>query len=111
MSARDCADYTDSPEAAPPNPITGKDAYDRYINHTMPFLTATGGSISFLGVGGHHLVGPPGERWDLVMAVRQASVNDFLAFATNDAYLAGVFHRTAALEDSRLLPLVDAHLP
>jgi hypothetical protein len=45
------------------------------------------------------------------MAVRQASVQDFLAFATNTAYLAGVCHRTAALEDSRLLPLVESPLP
>jgi hypothetical protein len=27
---RDWADHTDSPEAAPPNLISGKDAYDRY---------------------------------------------------------------------------------
>ena len=31
----------------------------------------------------------------------------FLAFASNRAYLAGVGHRTAALEDSRLLPLSE----
>lgn len=108
---RGWADYSDFPEAAPPDPITGRDAYDRYMSHTMPFLTAAGGSIRFLGVGGHQLVGPPGERWDLVMAVRQASVNDFLAFATDEAYLAGVCHRTAALEDSRLLPVVEVDLP
>ena len=41
------------------------------------------------------------------MAVRQTSISDFLAFATNDAYLAGLCHRTAALEDSRLIPLVE----
>ena len=107
---RDWADYSDFPDAAPPDPISGRDAYDRYMHHTMPFLSATGGSVSFLGVGGHHLVGPPEERWDLVMTVRQASVQDFLAFATDEAYLAGVCHRTAALEDSRLLPLVESHL-
>ena len=107
---RDWADYSDLPKAAPPDPITGRDAHDRYISHTMPFLTATGGSVSFLGVGGHNLVGPPEERWDLVMAVGQVSVEDFLAFATNEAYLAGVCHRTAALEDSRLLPLVESPL-
>jgi hypothetical protein len=108
---RDWADYSAFPESAPPDAITGKEAYDRYISHTMPFLTATGGSVTFLGVGGHHLVGPPEERWDLVMAVRQASVQDFLAFATDEAYLAGVCHRTAALVDSRLLPFVESRLP
>ena len=103
---RDWADYSGFPDAAPPEPVTGSEAYDRYIGHTMPFLTASGGSITFLATGGHSLVGPPGERWDLVMAVTQASVQDFLAFASDAAYLTGVCHRTAALEDSRLLPLV-----
>jgi hypothetical protein len=39
------------------------------------------------------------------MLVRQSSVQSFMAFAGNTAYLAGLGHRTAALEDSRLLPL------
>jgi hypothetical protein len=108
---RDWADYSAFPEAAPPEPVTGSQAYDRYIRHTMPFLSASGGSIAFLGKGGYTLVGPPGERWDLVMAVMQVSVQDFLAFASDEAYLAGVCHRTAALEDSRLLPLERSRLP
>lgn len=105
------ADYTAFPEAAPPEPVTGSDAYDRYIHHTTPFLTASGGSVTFLATGGYSFVGPPGERWDLVMAVTQVSVHDFLAFAADEAYLAGVCHRTAALEDARLLPLVERRLP
>jgi hypothetical protein len=40
--------------------------------------------------------------------VRQSSVQSFLAFASNQGYLSGMGHRTAALEDSRLLPLVGA---
>jgi hypothetical protein len=105
------ADYSASPQLAPPEPISGSAAYDRYVRHTMPFLTASGGSVVFYGTGGHNFVGPADERWDLVMLVRQASVQDFFAFASNKEYLAGVGHRTAALEDSRLLPIVDRALP
>ena len=105
------ADYSGFPELAPPAPITGQEAYDRYIVHSLPFLTATGGSVEFFGAGGPFLVGPPDERWDAVLLVRQASVAAFLAFATDAAYLAGVGHRTAALEDSRLLPVVGRPLP
>jgi hypothetical protein len=47
------------------------------------------------------------ETWDVVMLIRQKSVADFFAFASNAAYLAGIGHRTAALADSRLLPLVE----
>ena len=42
------------------------------------------------------------------MLVKQASVESFLAFAGNEPYLGGLGHRTAALEDSRLLPLVES---
>src|SRR4051794_1261153 len=68
---RDWADYSRFPEAAPAEPVTGAQAFDRYLDQTMPFLTASGGSIAFLGSGGYTFVGPPGERWDLVMAVLQ----------------------------------------
>jgi hypothetical protein len=108
---RDEADYAASPELAPAAPISGRAAYDRYVRHTMPFLKDTGGSLELLAVGGHYFVGPADERWDLVMLVRQASVADFLAFASNEAYLAGIGHRTAALEDSRLLPIVEEPIP
>ena len=108
---RERADYTAFPHLGPAEPISGSEAYDRYVRHTLPFLTATGGSIEFLGVGGYNFVGPVHERWDLVMLVRQSSVDDFFAFASNDEYLAGIGHRTAALEDSRLLPIVERPLP
>ena len=108
---RDVADYSRFPQLAPPEPISGREAYDRYVRHTIPFLNASGGSLEFFGTGGHNFVGPAEERWDLVLLVRQASVTDFLAFASNEDYLAGIGHRTAALEDSRMLPIIDRPLP
>ena len=104
---RDTADYGAFPLLAPPAPISGSEAYDRYVRHTLPFLTASGGSIEFFGSGGHNFIGPADERWDLVMMIRQRSLSDFLAFAADADYLAGIGHRTAALEDSRLLPIVE----
>ncbi|HEV7137629.1 MAG TPA: hypothetical protein VGN43_13415 [Steroidobacteraceae bacterium] len=47
----------------------------------------------------------------MAMLVCQSSAASFLAFASHDAYLAGLGHRTAALEDSRLLPLTELPLP
>jgi hypothetical protein len=104
---RDVADYSANPELAPSAPISGAEAFDRYIRHTLPFLRENGGDIKFLGAGGPFLIGPEDERWNMVMLVCQSSVASFLAFASHDAYLAGLGHRTAALEDSRLLPLTD----
>jgi hypothetical protein len=105
---RAVADYAQTPELAPAAPITGEAAYRLYMEHTTPFLARSGGEVLFYGSGGRFLIGPSDERWDAAMLVRQASVSAFLAFASDAAYLSGIGHRTAALEDSRLLPLVAA---
>ncbi len=103
---REEADYSASPELKPENPISGAEAYQRYIEHTLPLLRKSGGELLFLGEGGTFLIGPAEERWDMAMLVRQSSLEDFMAFASDEAYLKGIGHRTAALIDSRLLPLV-----
>jgi len=105
---RDVADYSANPELMPSQPISGAEAYQKYIDHTLPFLEESGGDLVFLGKGDNFLIGPQEERWDLVMLVRQKSLSDFMAFSSNQGYLAGIGHRTAALEDSRLLPLVES---
>lgn len=102
---RQVADYSAHPHLAPREAITGAEAFDRYIRHTLPFLHESGGDLLFLGKGGNFLIGPSEDRWDLVMLVQQSSVESFLAFAGNPAYLAGMGHRMAAIEDSRLLPM------
>ncbi|MGN6094223.1 MAG: DUF1330 domain-containing protein [Luteibacter jiangsuensis] len=108
---RETADYSGHPALAPPAPISGAAAFDLYIRHTLPFLHESGGDLLFLGRGDRFLIGPEHERWDLVMMVRQSSVAAFLAFATHAGYLAGIGHRTAAIEDSRLLPLTPIERP
>lgn len=102
---REIADYTHAPQLAPATPISGEAAFQRYIEHTLPYLRESGGELEFLGTGGTFLIGPSDERWDMVMLVRQRDVATFLAFAQHEAYLPGLAHRTAALEDSRLLPM------
>lgn len=104
---RDVADYSASPDIAPSKPISGREAYQIYIDLTLPFLTEAGGEIMLLGDGGQYLIGPQEERWDLAMLIRQNSLQDFMSFSSNEAYNIVLGHRTAALEDSRLLPLVE----
>jgi uncharacterized protein (DUF1330 family) len=104
---RETADYSASPELAPAEPITGAEAYERYIAHTLPLLRKSGGDLLFAGEGGPFLIGPEEERWDRALLIRQKSTGAFMAFAVQEAYLAGIGHRTAALSDSRLLPLVE----
>lgn len=104
---RETADYSASPELAPASPISGAAAFDRYIEHTLPYLRESGGELVLLGRGGAFFIGPSDERWDVAMLVRQSTVQSFVAFASHPEYMAGIGHRTAAIEDSRLLPLEE----
>ena len=72
------------------------------LNPQQPLISAI-----FIGEGGPFFIGPERERWDRAMLVRQSSVQNFLAFASHEGYLAGYGHRLAAVEDSRLLPLLQ----
>ncbi|MGB1288269.1 MAG: DUF1330 domain-containing protein [Aggregatilineales bacterium] len=104
---REIADYGDFPKIAPAEAISGRRAYHLYMKHTQPFLDASGGSMMLLAETGNYLIGRQDEVWDVAMLVRQASAQAFITFASDPAYLAGIGHRTAALEDSRLLPLME----
>jgi hypothetical protein len=108
---REVADYTAHPQLTPTTPISGAEAFDRYIRHTLPFLRESGGELLYLGAAGPYLIGPSDESWDLAMLVRHASTQTFLAFERHEPYLAGIGHRTAALADARLLPLSERPMP
>lgn len=107
LRLRKVADYSENQELDPGEIISGKDAFQRYIDHTTPFLKESGGELLLVGEGGKYFIGPDDEKWDVVMLVKQKSIEEFFAFASNLGYLAGIGHRTAAILDSRLLPIVE----
>lgn len=102
---REIADYETSPQLAPATPISGTDAYTRYAKGTLPLLMNHDAELLFRGEASAFLIGPETERWDQVLLIRYPSLAVFLAFTTDPRYLAVAGHRTAALEDSRLLPM------
>lgn len=102
---RDMADYSHAPDLAPDGPVSGRDAYDRYMRDMRPLLEASGGSVLFSGSSAGFLIGPQDETWDHVLLVRQASKAAFLAFASDPQAQRITAHRTAAISDSRLLPI------
>ncbi len=105
LSFNEIADYSDSPALAPEAPISGREAYERYIAHTLPFLAEAGSTVLYEGEADAFLIGPDDERWHKALLIQHQSKQQFLKFAQNKGYLAGAGHRTAALADSRLLPL------
>jgi uncharacterized protein (DUF1330 family) len=102
---KEIADYSQLPDIAPKSPITGKEAYQTYINQTLPFLEKSGGEILLLGKSEHFFIGPMEEKWDLVMIIKQKSLDSFLSFASDPQYQDVIGHRAAAILDSRLLPI------
>lgn len=105
---RDIADYSVNPELAPVDgEISGEEAYRKYIAHTLPYLDQSGGEVIFMGKGGPFVIGPADESWDQILLVRHKSLKQFMAFASDEGYLSGAGHRTAALIDSRLLAIEE----
>jgi hypothetical protein len=103
---RETADYSDAPDLAPEDSISGEDAYTIYSAHTLAHLESVSGTVVFMGEGGSLLIGPQEARWDRVLLVRYPNLAAFIAMTQTPQYREGAGHRTAALEDSRLLPIV-----
>ena len=102
---REVADYSHAPSLAPEGGTSGRDAYAHYMREMRPLLEASGGAVLFSGSASRFLIGPLDEIWDQVLLVQQASKASFLAFASDPKEQMITAHRTAAICDSRLLPI------
>lgn len=103
------ANYMNLESIAPDSEITGEEAYQRYMESTLPELKKVGSRIIFYGNSKSFLIGPDAEKWDAVLLVEHQSVTKFMEFAQDKDYLNIAGHRTAALEDSRLLPISESN--
>ena len=94
------------PEGRPGEPVTGRQAYETYSQLTLPHLRKVGARPIWRADAGACLFAPTGERWDEVILVRYPSRSAFAQMISNPDYQSGTIHRTAALEDSRLIATV-----
>ncbi|WP_192349987.1 DUF1330 domain-containing protein [Algoriphagus sp. Y33] len=101
---RRIADYTNLERIKPTDEISGEEAYQLYMAGILPELEKAGSQIIYYGKSKNFLIGPDFEAWDAILLVEHESVSKFMEFAQQQDYLKNVGHRTAALEDSRLLP-------
>jgi len=85
---------------------SGREAYAVYVKEIEPHLGAVGGRMIWKGSAHHAFIAPPGESWDEVLLVEYPSRDAFLAMLKSPPYQAMTFHRTAALEDARLIVTV-----
>lgn len=102
---RDRAAY---PAGYDAEPCSGREAYRRYGQAAIEFITAVGGQVIWEGSPKAVLIGPEEEHWHKVLLVRYPSREAFLAMVANPDYRAIAVHRTAALEDSRLIATLPA---
>ena len=85
--------------------VTGAEAYAAYGRESLPIFTQIGGSIAWRGRFELMVIGPKEERWDLCFIAEYPSVSAFVEMIRDPAYREAVKHRTAAVEDSRLIRL------
>jgi uncharacterized protein (DUF1330 family) len=84
---------------------TGADAYKAYARESEPIFTRVGGRQFWIGRFDLMLIGPEDERWDLVFIAEYPNAAAFVEMVRDPAYQEAVKHRTAAVEDSRLIRL------
>ena len=101
---RERADY---PEGHPNHGagMTGAEAYRAYGAALAPFLSRLGGRQVWAGRPETVVTGPEDERWDLAFIIEYPGSAAFMAMVTDAEYKEVVKHRTAGVEDSRLIRL------
>lgn len=107
---RDEPDYSAYPELKPATPLGCRELLYRYIANMDGYLAQVGAQRVFLADGGPFLVGPAGDRWDVVQQVRYPSRQAFIALSTNAEVQADVPLRAVMVEDSRVMPMIEQSL-
>lgn len=96
------ADYPSDHECARAN-LTGEEAYQRYGAATLGFLNKLGARVVWAGAPNLVVIGPADEQWDMAFIVEYPSVAAMISMISDPDYQKIAIHRTAAVEDSRLI--------
>ncbi len=83
---------------------SGERAFEEYFTRVVPFIERLGGGIVWQGTFESVITGPAQFEWDKVFVMGFPTAGAFLALVTDPDYKAEVVdHRTAAVQDSRLV--------
>jgi len=100
---RENADYPAGHELAGAD-WTGGQAFAEYLRRLMPLLGRLGAGMVWEGRFECVITGPATFEWDRVFVMGFPAAATFLALVSDPAYKADVVpHRTAAVQDSRLV--------
>lgn len=89
---------------------TGAEAYRAYSVASAPYFLAVGGRIVWTGDPRMVLIGPEEERWDTAFVAEYPGAAAFAGMVTNKDYQSILYHRRAAVEDSRLIRLAPTSI-
>lgn len=84
-------------------PCSGRDAFKRYAKLSIACIESIGGKVMYMGAALATAIGPADEQWDDIFLVRYPSRRAFFDMLASSDYQTIAFHRTAALQDSRLI--------
>jgi len=104
---RERADYSEHPDETP---CSGREAYARYADQAIACVESVGGRLVFGGGAAANAIGPDDEQWDDVLIVEYPNANAFFEMMTSERYQAFAYHRTAAVDDSRLVPMTAGEM-
>ena len=102
LKYRDSADYSGHPDETP---CSGRAAYERYKKHAIPLVEEYGGRVIVAGAALATIIGPTEKNWDDVVLAEYPSIKAFVEMASSEKYQSFAYHRTAAVADSRLIPI------
>lgn len=102
LKFRGQANYQDGTPAC-----SGKEAYNTYSKQAFQHLQNIGAEVIWWGDAQASLIAPDGEEWDEVLMVRYPSIQKFVEMVMNPEYQKLSTHRTAALENARLIANIE----
>jgi uncharacterized protein (DUF1330 family) len=103
LKFRETSAYDDPEEA----PVSGREAYGRYGERMLAFVTSRGGRVLFSGRADALVIGEVGELWDAVALVEYPSRAVFVEVATAPEVAQFHHHRKAGLAGQLLIQLTE----
>lgn len=100
LKYRERAEY---PPGFDAEPCSGREAYGRYGAVAMEKLAVVGARIAWAGGVDGCVIAPSDESWDDVALVEYPSREAMLEMISMPDYQAATVHRTAGLENTRLI--------
>lgn len=85
--------------------VSGAEAYQAYARESGPVFERVGGRQHWIGRFDCIVIGPEDERWDIAFIAEYPNPGAFVEMLRDPDYREAVKHRTAAVEESRLIRL------